>query len=140
MSMFFKNMGKTSVLYKVDVEIKHIKVVKPEELGAEMLSIEWKRGPQVDNSQKVYNAPSEDGMIQLGAKFERICHLRFNSKQQIQPKICEFRLIGTSKGKSRTITSKKFDFASRLNSKNSIYVDLGKGVELYVKFQFDVAD
>jgi hypothetical protein len=140
MSMFFKNIGKTSVMYKVDVEIRHLKVANHEDLAAEMLSIEWKRGPQVDNSQKVFNAPSDDGLIQLGAKFERICHLRFNSKQQIQQKICEFRLIGTSKGKSRTISSKKFDFASRINSKNSIYIDIGKGVELSVLFNFQVAD
>jgi hypothetical protein len=58
MANFFKNVGKKTELYKVDVEIIQIKLENPRDIVAEMLSIEWKRGPQIDNSQKVHNAPS----------------------------------------------------------------------------------
>jgi hypothetical protein len=67
--------------------------------------------------------------------------MMFNSKNQVQPKMCEFKLVGSTKGKAKSITSKKFDFSTRLNSSNSnLYIDIGKGIELLVNFNFLLAD
>jgi hypothetical protein len=50
--------------------------------------------------------------------------------------MCEFRLVGTLKNKSNKITSKKFEMTTRINKDNKIYVNIGKGVELLIKFNF----
>lgn len=38
------------------------------------------------------------------------------------------------------MTSKKFDFTTRLDSTNKVYIEIGKGIELFVRFIFNVAD
>lgn len=128
---FFKKLQQTVQLYKVDIEIFSINITQPKEVQAEMLMVEWKRGPQTDQSAKFQNSLQEDGTISIGSKFTRICNFRYNSKMEIQPKLCEFRLIGITKGKSKPITnSKKFDMTSRLDRNSKFKVDIGKGVSI----------
>lgn len=54
--------------------------------------------------------------------------------------MCEFRLVGTTQGKSKVLSSKKYDMTSRVNKKNNVYLNIGKGVELFIKFDLEPAD
>jgi len=109
------------------------------DVAGEMVAVEWKRGPQTDVSSKVQNIPTPEGSIQLNQKFERISKFYYNSKMDIQPKLCEFKLITYTKQKPKVYTVKKFDMSKRINSKNKASVDLGKGVQLLIKMTFQPA-
>lgn len=58
---------------------------------------------------------------------------------EIQPKVCEFKVVTYDNKKSKTIVSKKFDMTKRINSKNKASIDLGKGVQLLIKMAFNPA-
>ena len=75
----------------------------------------------------------------MGHKFERISRFYYNSKMEIQSKVCEFKVQTVTNKKTKLIASKKFDMTKRINSSNKAKIDLGKGVVLLVRMQFKQA-
>jgi len=58
---------------------------------------------------------------------------------EIQPKLCEFKVLIFTNKKSKVVASKKFDMTKRINSTNKASIDLGKGVHLLIKMAFKQA-
>ena len=81
-------------MYKIKVEL--ISVIYPGLKQNDQFQIEWKRGPQNNLSTKVdVEEVDPNGLYMIESNFERISKFRYDQKDNILPKYCDFKFLLT---------------------------------------------
>ena len=132
-----KILNRKEQSFQINISISKIRITNPVNLLSTCLQLQWKRGPQITQSELINNTPSAQGEINTNVQFSRVSKIRFDAKDKMKRKICEFKLFKVEmKGKPMLYCSRKIDM-TQLQTNEFQMIDMDKGVSLEMSISLE---